>query len=213
MVREAVDDAAIDDAAAAAAAPPRKRAAKKAAKKAPAKKAAKKQPAKKAAMVVAAPPEDPWERARKAHEAILAGGNWETVTTEHEYPSVEVATTDVRAYLAYVHVMTGDDERQVAKRIELDRLDAMWRQWWELGTSMKDEKAAAVLLKIGERRAKLLELEGMSQRQMGDQTIIITGGANMADELRAIALGGRQDDTPVALEPPQDVEDAVVVLD
>jgi hypothetical protein len=145
---------------------------KAAAKKAPAKKAAAKRAPRKAAAKVVAPaaaaalaeienpepPADPWVRARAAHVALMGGDNWEAAASEHGFDDVRDCQMQVRAYLSYVHTMTGDEEREVAKRLELERLDAMHKQWWELGTVMRDKDAAQVLLAIGKRRAELLEL-------------------------------------------------------
>jgi hypothetical protein len=175
---------------------------KAAAKKAPAKKAAAKRAPRKAAAKVVAPaaaaalaeienpepPADPWVRARAAHVALMGGDNWEAAASEHGFDDVRDCQMQVRAYLSYVHTMTGDEEREVAKRLELERLDAMHKQWWELGTVMRDKDAAQVLLAIGKRRAELLELTTMSQRQGNSQTIVITGDGGMADELRQMAM-------------------------
>jgi hypothetical protein len=185
--------------------------AKKAARRAPAKKAAaKKAPAKKAAAkraprkaaaravapaaaaalaeIEAPPPLDPWARARDAHTLLVGGENWESVTQVTGFDDVRDCQMQVKAYLSYVHTMTGDEEREVAKRMELDRLDRLHAQWWELATQMRDKDAAAVILAIGKRRAELLELTTMSQRQGNSQTIVITGGGDMADELRGLAM-------------------------
>lgn len=206
---------------------PRKAAAKKAAKKAPAKRSPRKRPpkaddpvgeaAKAAIAVIENPPEvvDLYENPRKAHEELLAGAGWETVTAKFGYHTVQEATLAVQAYLAYVHVMTGDDERQMAKRMELDRLDVMWREWYQLGTSLRDSDAAKVLLAISKARRELHELDKMSQRQGSQQTIVITTGGAMAAQLQQLALDqqAREVEARRVLQggQPQDVVDAELV--
>lgn len=167
---------------------PRK-AAKKAAKKAPRKKAVKRV-AKKAAAVVEPPPEppvDPWLRPRLAYDQLMKGSSWDAVALEHEFGSIQEATMAVRAYIEHVSVLTADQEQAVAKQVELSRLNKMWADWYEAGTTLRDKDAAAVLLRISKLRAELLELGSMSQRAGATQTIVIAAGADMAGDLRAIA--------------------------
>lgn len=135
------------------------------------------------------PVEDPHENARAAHTRLVAGASWEEILTEFEFPSMGEATLAVQAYLSYVHVMTGDDERQYAKRRQLDRLETLWREWHALGTTMKDKDAARVLLEINRQIVSLQELDNMSQRQGSSQTIVITAvRGDMAGQLEAMAL-------------------------
>lgn len=147
---------------------------------------------------------DPWENARKAHDLLLTGKGWEQVASALRYPSVAQCTLEVRGYLAYVHTMTGDEEREVAKRIQLDRLEVLYESWLEEGKQKAD--AAAVLLRILEREARLQGLEDNQAAAGTVQTFIITDGADMAAELRAIA-----DAANVGRPGMDDVEDAEIV--
>lgn len=145
---------------------------------------------------------DPWDRARKAHEMLLMGKGWEEICVRHGFPSTAQAALELRGYLSYVHTMTGDEEREVAKRLMLDQLDMLWDAWAAKGTVTHDKEAAAILLRIMERKARLMNLEDTSGAAGTVQTFIISDGVEMANQLRdiadrAVALAGRPQDDVV----------------
>lgn len=166
-----------------------------------------------AAAEIEDPPEavDQWEMGREAHALLVAGHDWDEVIAQVGFESPEIARLHVQGYLSFTHVMTGDDERAFARRIQLDQLREIRKQWWDNATTMRDKDSAAVVLKAMDQEAKLLELYELSQRSNSSQTIVIMGD-NMAADLRelALAMGQRDAVGPPAPAAPRVIEGAVV---
>jgi hypothetical protein len=136
---------------------------------------------------------DPVDRAEHAHRLHVDGQTWTTIAESVGFISAQVAQMAVTAYLQKAAVGRAPELRQAALATELDRLDALHATFWPLALE-GDMQAANTVLKIIDRRMRLLRLDDAST-EMGNvsRTILISGGDDMADQLREAALNDERE--------------------
>jgi len=131
------------------------------------------------------------DRAYDAHQLRVTGQGWADIARAVGYISAQVAQMAVTAYLQKAAVAQASELRQAAFQTELDRLDLLHAAFWPLALQA-DAQAAAVILKIHDRRTRLLKLDEASDT-VGQRTVLIHGGEHMARDLRAAALESQRD--------------------
>lgn len=136
---------------------------------------------------------DPVDRAERAHRLHVEGQSWNQIAQAVGFIGAQVAQMAVTAYLQKAAVGRAPELRQAALATELDRLDALHATFWPLALN-GDVQAANTVVKIIDRRTRLLRLDdAVDDMGSSSRTIIIGGSSDMADQLRELALGnGRE---------------------
>lgn len=129
-----------------------------------------------------------FDPADKAHQMRLAGKAWGEVARECGYPTTANAVAAVSAYLQRAALERASITRELALEEELARLDEQYAAFHGLAVTGRDVQAGRLLLSISKERSELLKLK-QTTGEGGARTIIITAGAEMADELRQLVLG------------------------
>jgi len=126
----------------------------------------------------------PSERQAAAMELKLAGKSYRTIARKLGFRGPSGAHKAVAAYLK----KTREAPTNELRRIELERLDRLQVIAWKRVTVMADLKAISTVLKIMERRAKLLGLDAPTMFTLEDisdiaQSVIKVVTAEVGDEL------------------------------
>jgi hypothetical protein len=109
------------------------------------------------------------ERRTKALAMRAAGQKWEDIAQACGYSTRAAACQDIRRLLDE-RLKEQDDQVDHLRAIEIEKLDAMQRRMEKIIASRDPEiamKAADRLVKIGERRAKLLGIEAPVKIEQG----------------------------------------------
>lgn len=183
--------------------PPRKRTPRKVpAKKAPAKKAPAKRgplqavpdgpPTPVAEIVPNAPPEptpEVFEPAFIAHQLRLRGETWKDVAEATGYPTPSACQHAVTGYIQRAAIARSAEQRELALQTQIDRYEALLRSWWDLGTTMHDEKAANILLKALAQLDRVQKLDDMETSAATAVMVIAGTEEEYIARLRAIDEG------------------------
>lgn len=127
--------------------------------------------------------------AKRAHQLRTEGATWweiaETLKITEEAAS-SLVSDRIRAAAALVD----EGSKRLILSIELDRLDALQRAVWADATS-GDTRAIETALKVMDRRAKLLGLDGsINANQVTNNTIVVPGNpVEYVAALRAMSGG------------------------
>lgn len=102
-----------------------------------------------------------YERELQVLELRRAGGTWSDIARVVGYNDASAARK------AYVRVTdrTLRESAEEARELELDRLDRLMAPYWGPATRQGDRKAAEFVLKVIDRRAKLLGLDAPTKVQ------------------------------------------------
>ena len=111
-----------------------------------------------------------------AHQQRIAGRSWDQIAEAVGYRSGKIAQMAVTAYLQKAAAENGPLQRQADLHTELHRLDALHASLWPAAIG-GDLKTVNAILKIAERRAKLLGLEHTDKAPAEQQRSIIIGGS------------------------------------
>lgn len=109
------------------------------------------------------------ERRAKAFELRQRGATFQAIADELEYASKQAAWYDVQAALRDARDLYEDDLAAL-RSFELERLDMLSRTAWEHADA-GDIKALDVLLRIADRRSKLLGLDQPIKHEITDDAI------------------------------------------
>ncbi len=101
----------------------------------------------------AVPSPDERQRAQQALTMRKAGGSWVAIADVLNYADESGPRRAVSRLLDRVDAELAAEYRA----LELSRLDDLWRAWWPAALQ-RDEKAANIVLRVHQARAKLLGL-------------------------------------------------------
>jgi hypothetical protein len=114
---------------------------------------------------VAAVDVEVFEPAYEAFKLRRRGESWEDAARKTGYASKNSCAMAISHYLQKAAAMQSAAHLQEALQIEVSRYEVLINEWWDLGTSGHDEKAAAVLLRT------LQQLERVQKLTDGDAVI------------------------------------------
>jgi len=122
-------------------------------------------------------------------ELKLAGKSYRTIARKLDFRGPSGAHKAVSAYLRKTLTAPSDELR----RIELERLDRLQVIAWKRVTVSADLKAISTVLKIMERRAKLLGLDAPQAFTIEDiegiaQNVVKVVTAEVGDELARVRI-------------------------
>ena len=105
--------------------------------------------------------------------------DWRTVATKCGYKNPTTARLEVKTYLERTGANLSNERRLEALEEELDRLDRLQEAHWHLAMA-GDAKAADTVLKVIDRRIKLLGLDTLYEGagQVTHNTLIISGNSD-----------------------------------
>jgi hypothetical protein len=106
------------------------------------------------------PPEQ-FDKENKVLELRRSGETWERIAQVVGYANASGAQ---KAYMRVVKRVQRDSVDQI-RDLELDRLDRIQRAYWKPAIVDLDKRSAEVVLKVMDRRAKLLGLEAPQKVQ------------------------------------------------
>jgi hypothetical protein len=131
--------------------------------------------------------------AYRAYVMRQAGSAWGEVASECGYSSAKSAQVAVTSYLQRGAIAKGDQWRNEALDLELDRLDTLQLVAWDQAMG-GDLKAIETVLKIMSHRAKLLQLDMPTDNTAGTKTLIVMGDSEQYVESLRSLVAGESDD-------------------
>ncbi len=139
----------------------------------------------------AVPSTEERERAALALSLRKAGGTWAAIGEHLGYSDESGPRKAVQRLLDRVDSESAAEYREM----ELARLDDLWRAWYPAALR-RDEKAAHVVLRIHEKRVKLLGLAMPEKVVMQQINVGMTAEeftTRVDDDMRALGLHPRMD--------------------
>ena len=134
----------------------------------------------------------PVRKAEAAREVWLMrqqGKSNEEISEELSLPPAQVANI-VSSTLAKASNDLDGQTRHELLSMELSRLDALQQSLWQAALA-GDTRSVDTVLKIIDKRTKLLGLEQQTETQATVQTVVVTGNQDSyLEALRTIASGG-----------------------
>ncbi|MEU3260957.1 hypothetical protein ABZ694_24745 [Streptomyces albidoflavus] len=148
------------------------------------------------------------ERRAKLIRMRLAGHEFDEIARVLEYSSASAASKDMIRVLEKRRDEQ-DAEVSVYRQQEGDRLDALLRAHWDAATSGDDPKAADLVLKIMDRRAKLMGLDMPVRAEVSgpDGGAVPLGTGALAELQQLISIAGQTGDPDTLLDGEQDTGD------
>ena len=131
----------------------------------------------------------PFDPPYEAYKLRLTGLPWTEVAHRTGYASDATVVRAVSIYLQKAALRVSQEHQQEALQMSIGRYEAVLAEWWELGTTGHDEKAAAIVLRTLERLDRVQRLtEG--DAQITTETIVISGDPDSyVKQLQAVAEG------------------------
>jgi len=141
------------------------------------------------------PPEQ-FDKENQVLELRRAGETWERIAKAVGYANASGAQKAYQRVVIRVQRDTVDDIRD----LELDRLDRLQRAYWTPAILERDKRAAELVLKIMDRRAKLLGIDAPNRIQA--EVITYDGSHDVESDIeRIIGLLDQMDSRgPLSLE-------------
>jgi hypothetical protein len=141
------------------------------------------------------PPEQ-FDKENAVLELRRSGETWERIALAVGYANASGAQK------AYARVVTRVQRESVdeIRDLELDRLDRIQRAYWKPAIVDLDKRAAEVVLKVMDRRAKLLGLEAPTKVQA--EVVNYDGNYDYNEDIERIIglLGSVDSSKPLSLE-------------
>ena len=109
----------------------------------------------------------------EAHKLRMAGIPWVEVARKTGYPSPAAATVAVSAWLGKAAAAVSAQHMQEALQLSVDRYEAVLEQWWRLGTTGHDEKAALIVLRTLAQLDRVQKLTD-NEIQITRETLVIS---------------------------------------
>jgi uncharacterized protein (DUF1501 family) len=126
------------------------------------------------------------ELAKKALEMRREGKTMSQVATELKL-TVEDASNKVSNALKQAAALIDEGAKQEIMALEMDRYDLMQQNLWALALA-GDIKAVETILKISDRRLRILGLDGSQTNSITNNTIVVAGtGDEYLSALKRIA--------------------------
>lgn len=94
---------------------------------------------------------EPFDSPFEAYRLRLKGVPWPDVAKATGYGSANSAAMAVSVYLQKAAAAQSAQHLQEALQLQIGRYEAVLEQWWEMGTTGHDEKAALIVLRALER--------------------------------------------------------------
>jgi hypothetical protein len=137
-----------------------------------------------------------FDRENKVLELRRAGDTWERIASIVGYANASGAQKAYRRVVVRVQRESVDEIRDM----ELDRLDRLQRAYWTDAIVNHDRRAAELVLKVMDRRAKLLGLDAPNKVQA--EVITYDGNFNIDADIERIIRQLDEVDTrgPLPLE-------------
>lgn len=139
-----------------------------------------------------------YEREIKVLELRRAGGTWDEIAQLVGYTDASAAR---KAYLR----VTDRNLRETAEDVrdlELSRLDRLMAPYWGPATREGDKKAAELILKIMDRRARLMGLDAPQKSQV--EVVTYDGNIDFDAEIdrlkQQLSIGGAHTVFPLQME-------------
>jgi len=131
--------------------------------------------------------------AYRAYLMRQAGRPWSEVASECGYSTAKSAQVAVNSYLQRGAIAKGEQWRNEALELELDRLDTLQMVAWDQAMG-GDLKAVDTVLRIMGHRAKLLQLDIPLDNNTGAKTLIVMGDSEQyVESLRSLVAGENDD--------------------
>ena len=122
------------------------------------------------------PPEDYNSLARKVYYLRMVGRTFDSIAMELELTPQRTSKL-YRRFVATLSENYGDDEKTQAMQLELDRLDQLQEAVWVSATEDRDQKSIETVLKIMDRRAKVLGFGMVNPSETNIQSITLVSGS------------------------------------
>jgi hypothetical protein len=141
------------------------------------------------------PPEQ-FDKENKVLELRRSGETWERIALAVGYANASGAQKAYARVVSRVQRESVDEIRD----LELDRLDRIQRAFWTPAIVERDKRAAEVVLKVMDRRAKLLGLEAPTRVQA--EVVNYDGNYDYNEDIERIIglLGSVDPGKPLPLE-------------
>jgi hypothetical protein len=125
----------------------------------------------------------------EAHKLRIAGNTWHDIATQVNYPSAAAAAMAVGHYLQRAAVQQSASHQQEALALQVARYETILTEWWALGTTGRDEKAASILLRTLERLDRILRLTDADTVVARETLVVSADPAEYVAQLKAITEG------------------------
>jgi hypothetical protein len=122
----------------------------------------------------------------EAHKLRIAGNTWHDIAMQMNYPNAASAAMAVGHYLQRAAVQQSASHQQEALTLQVARYETVLTQWWDLGTTGKDEKAASILLRTLERLDRILRLTDADSVVARETLVVSADPAEYLAQLKAI---------------------------
>lgn len=136
--------------------------------------------------------DDPFDPAYEAYKLRLKGADWQTISEQTGYSNRTSCQVAVKNYLERAAVERSAEKKREVLELEIARLDALQEAYWDAAMKM-DDKAAQIVLKTMQQRAKLRGLEQPDEKNSASKTILVSG-RNYNKMLQEIAAGQHDPD-------------------
>ena len=126
--------------------------------------------------------------AYRAYQLNLGGKSWDEVARLTGYANAKTAQVRVRQYITQAAVEMDMARKDEILQLEMARLDVLQDAHWDSAISGDDVKSAEFVLKVMDRRAKLLGLDLLSQTSgtVTNNTVVVQGDTK--DFIRSLRL-------------------------
>lgn len=143
------------------------------------------------------------EQGQREYEMRLQGKAWPEIARKCGHSSAEAARIAHSRYVQRASLAMSKEKRAEALAMEVERLDALQAAYWEAAVKgrsdpdfpgmpmIPDAKAADIVLKVIDRRAKLLGLDEADRTTAGPRTVVVTGDSEQYVATLKALIDGR----------------------
>lgn len=114
------------------------------------------------------------KKAYEAHKLRIKGVPWDVIAPQVGFSSAAEASNKTGKYLTKLTAIASKEQRAESLTLELVRLDQLQESIWDSAVG-GDMQAIDRVLKVMDKREKLLGLDITNEKTTGNQTILVMG--------------------------------------